>query len=150
MRGTVERALTPVLLAWLLAGCDPASPSPPASPPTIGPTAGPSQRQRPTEVIGASARGLLATLPEAAGGETFDGVQVVSDSLNVFVPVDDVLDALGKERRDAVSVSRNSNSATISATRVEGIDGPALLGAFVATWGAPGVIRRRSASSPCL
>lgn len=136
--------MTLALLAWLLVGCVPGSSPPPASLPTLPPTPGSSEHRLPSPEIGSSARELLATLPETAGGQTFDGVQVVDDSLNVFLPVDDVLGALGKERRDAVSVSRYSDSdvAEISATRVEGIGGGALLKAFFDTWDAPAVVGR--------
>ena len=90
------------------------------------------------------AQQLLATLPTEAGGVHFDSYQIIDDSLNYGLAVDDVLVALGKKRRDAVSVSRSSADASISATLVEGIDGAALLKAFVETWDSRGgaVVRR--------
>jgi hypothetical protein len=109
------------------------------------------ERPRPSQAVGQPAMQLLATLPEVAGGEAFDGVQVVDDSFNVGHPVDDVLSALQKERRDAVSVFRYGADATIGATNVEGVDGSTLFEAFVTAWNAPAVVERRqrvAAGSP--
>jgi hypothetical protein len=143
--------LTRLLLAAVMAGCG-ATPSPPPSPsPLVRPTPTP-ERPRFTEALSQPASQLLATLPKVAGGEQLDGVQVVNDSFFlVGHPVDDVLSELDKERRDAVAVFRWSESATIGATTVEGIDGATLFEAFVMTWNAPAVIERRqrlAAGSP--
>lgn len=133
----------PVLLAAVLAGCG-ADASPPPSPsPIVRPTPTP-ERPRFTQAVSQPASQLLATLPKVAGGEQLDGVQVVNDSFFlVGHRVDDVLRELQKERRDAVSVFRYTEDATIGATTVEGIDGATLFEAFVMTWNAPAVIERR-------
>jgi hypothetical protein len=98
----------------------------------------------PNQVITHDADALLATLPTEAGGLHFDGVYAIDDSLMGGSPVDDALAAVGKNRRDALSVFRYSEdpAATIGATLVAGIDGDALLEAFARTWDAPAVIRR--------
>jgi hypothetical protein len=138
----VARFVAAAMLASMIVGCGGA----PALVPTstavgeASPTA-PAQ-VRPTRDVGQSARDLLAMLPLTAGGMTFDGVLVVDDSFNVGHPVDDVLTELGKRRKDAVAVDRWSDSVTISATWVAGVDGPTLLATFVRTWDAPAVIRR--------
>lgn len=149
-RRAVVPALAPVLLAAVLAGCGTA-PSPQPSPsPIVRPTPTP-ERPRFSQAVGQAASQLLATLPKVAGGGQFDGVQVVDDSFHVGHPVDDVLNALQRERRDAVPVFRYGENATIGATTVAGIDGVALLEAFVTTWNAGAVIERRqrlAAGSP--
>lgn len=140
-RRAVVPALALVLLA-VLAGCD-ATPSPPPSPsPIVHPTPTP-ERPRFSNPVGQAASELLATLPKEAGGGAFDGVQVVDDYLHVGHPVDDVLEALQRKRRDAVSVFRYGEDATIGAAAVEGIDGATLFEAFVTAWHAPAVIERR-------
>lgn len=149
-RRAVVRALAPVLLAAVLAGCGADASPPPSASPIVRPTSTP-ERPRFSNPVGHPASQLLATLPKVAGGEDFDGIQVVDDSFHVGHPVDDVLQALQKERRDAVSVYRYGEDATIGATMVTGIDGATLLEAFVTTWGAPAVIERRqrlAAGSP--
>jgi hypothetical protein len=138
----VVPALAPVLLAAVLAGCGVAPSSPPSPSPIVRPTPTP-ERPRFSQAMSQGASQLLATLPEVAGGERFDRVQIVDDALHVFHSVDDVLAALQKERRDAVSVFRTGEDATLGATAVEGIDGAVLLEAFVTTWNAPAVIERR-------
>src|SRR6185503_17366572 len=144
-------AMAPVLLAATLWACGVTpSPLPTSSPPPTSSPLSPSPVVHPTptefpqptrDPNGASP--LLATLPEVAGGETFDGTQVIDGSFLSGHPLDHVLDELHKERSDAVSVFRNSADAAIGATTVEGIDGVTLLEAFVATWTAPAVIERR-------
>jgi hypothetical protein len=140
-RRAVVPTLAPVLLAAVLAGCG-AAPSPPPSPsPNVRPTPTP-ERPRFSNPVGQAASQLLATLPKVAGGVPFDGVRIVDDYLHVGNPVDDVLEELQKERRDAASVFRYMEDATIGATAVEGVDGATLLEAFVTTWHAPAVIER--------
>lgn len=96
-----------------------------------------------SQAVSQPASQLLATLPKVAGGEGFDGIQVVNDAFNVGHPVDDVLSELNKERREAVSVFRWGANAEFGATTVEGIDGATLFEAFVVRWNAPAVIERR-------
>lgn len=119
-------------------GCDVERPSPSAALRTENPAPTP-ERTGPYE-------DLLATLPEAAGGVSFAGVQVVDDSLNAFHYVDDALSAVNRDRHDAVAVFRYSeeSSATIGATSVNGVAGDALLQAFADTWHAAAVIGRRN------
>jgi hypothetical protein len=139
-----------VLLAGVLAGCGVAPTSPPSPAPIVSPGPTP-ERSPPSHAVGQPESQLLATLPEVAGGEKFDGVQIVDDSFNVGHPVDDVLSALRKERRDAVSVFRYGADATIGATEVGGVDGSTLFEAFVTAWNAPAVVERRqrvAAGSP--
>lgn len=141
-RRAVETGLAAVVLAAALAGCG-AAPSPPPSPsPIARPTPTP-ERPRFSQPVGQPASQLLATLPEVAGGHQFARVQIVNDSLHVGHSLDDVLEMLQKKRLDAVSVFRNGDAATLGATAVAGIDGAALLEAFVTTWNAPAVIERR-------
>jgi len=147
MQRTALGAATAVLLSGLVAGCGVAAPSSPVSgvaSQTIDSIATPADRgpERPST---APEGHLLATLPDEAGGVGFDGVQIVFDDFYLWGhPVDDVLRAVGKERRDAVAVFRYSNviEATIGATTVEGIDGETLLTAFADTWNAPAVVHR--------
>jgi hypothetical protein len=141
-RRSVVPALALILAASMLASCV-SDPSPPPSPsPIVRPTPTP-ERPRFSEAVGQLASQLLATLPSVAGGEQFDGLQVISDSFLSGHAVDDVLTELGKERCDAVAVFRWTEDATIGATTVEGIDGATLFETFVMTWHAPAVIDRR-------
>jgi hypothetical protein len=96
-----------------------------------------------TQSVNQAAGELLATLPEVVGGEHLDGVQIVDDAFHVGHRVDDILEELHKERRDAIAVFRHSEDATIGATQVIGIAGPELLEAFVNTWNAPAMLDRR-------
>jgi hypothetical protein len=88
-------------------------------------------------------RQLLATLPADAGGLHFERYVIVDDSLDVGHLVDDVLAELGKERKDAVAVFRDTDESIIGATVIDGVDGETLLKAFVETWEAGAVIARR-------
>lgn len=149
-RRAVVPALAPVLLAAVLAGCGAAPSSPPSPSPIVRPTPTP-ERPRFSQAVGQPASQLLTTLPKVAGGEQFDGLQVVNDSFHVGHPVDDILSALQKERRDAVSVFRYGENVTIGATAIEGVDGATLFETFVTTWNAGAVIERRqrlAAGSP--
>lgn len=119
------------LLLVLLAGCS----TEPSRLPISIPTA------RPTPV--SPANQLLATLPADAGGLHFGSYRIVDDSFNVGHSVDAVLDEVNKVRADAVAVFRYAQGAGIGAVTVEGIQGDALLSAFVDAWDAPAVIRRR-------
>jgi hypothetical protein len=141
-RRAVVPVLALVLQAPMLAGCGAAPTSPPSPSPIVRPTPTP-ERPRFSQAVSLPASQLLATLPNMTAGERLDGVQVVNDSFHVGHSVDDVLSALDKERRDAVSVYRWGEAATIGATTVEGIDGARLFDAFVSTWHSPAVIERR-------
>jgi hypothetical protein len=131
-----------VLLICLLVSCGATTVTPPSASPIASPTPTPL-RPRFTQAVSQPASQLLATLPTVAGGEAFDGIQVVDESLHVFHYVDDALSAVAKERKDAVSVFRYGEDATIGATTVGGVDGVTLFEAFVSTWQAPAVIERR-------
>jgi hypothetical protein len=145
MRTRRRRAVAPGLaitfIPGLLAGCGVAPTVPPSLSQIVRPTPTPP-RPRPTPAVSDAVSRLLATLPEVAGGERFDRVLIVDDTLNVFHAVDDVLEELQEKRRDAVSVFRNREDAILGATAVEGVDGAALLEAFVKAWRAPAVIER--------
>jgi hypothetical protein len=123
------------LLLVTVGGCTSETPSPPVPTPRIViPTLLPTPLS--------PARQLLATLPIEAGGKVFDEYQIIDDSWNVGHPIDEVLAALGKERKDAVLVFRYADDLTMGAVAVDGIGGPKLLDVFVETWNAPAVIRR--------
>jgi hypothetical protein len=122
-------ALAAVLLSSI-AGCRAESSSPSDMLPTVAPT--PVSR----------ARQLLATLPADAGGLHFGSYQIVDNWLHVGHPVDQVLAELDKEREDAASVFRFAKNASVGAVAVDGIDGGALLEAFVEAWNASAIIRR--------
>lgn len=94
----------------------------------------------PTQVPAANL--LLTRLPTEAAGLRFGEYQIVDDSINVGLPVDDVLRELDKSRSDAVAVYRWTADVTIGATTVEGISGDTLLQAFVEAWDAPAVVSR--------
>jgi hypothetical protein len=90
---------------------------------------------------------LLASLPNEAGGVQFDIVQVVDEEFEGGHPVDDVLAALDKTRRDAHVVFRESarGDGGIGGLSVDGVSGPVLLDAVVEHWAAAAVIRRTEA-----
>ena len=87
---------------------------------------------------------LEATLPTDIAGLSLDLIQVVDEHFLVGHPIDDPLDRLGKARRDAPVVFRESSEGFggLGAATVDGVDGPALLEAVVQTWAAPTVTGR--------
>jgi hypothetical protein len=99
-------------------------------------------------VAGCSAvqsQALLATLPNSAGGVTFDASRVIDDSFLSGYPADDVLASLGKRRSDATIVDRYPSTGvggSIGAFVVNGLSGDVLLDTVVQTWLAPAVVGR--------
>lgn len=87
---------------------------------------------------------LLGTLPRNVGGTAFTQVQVVDESFLSGHPIDDVLQRLGKTRKDAavVYVYSADGSGTLGAATVSGVSGQELLDAVVDTWTAPSVTDR--------
>lgn len=141
MRRALVPMMVPLLLAAVLLSCG-LAPTPQPSSSTVVRSTQTPERPRFSQMVGESATQLLETLPEVAGGQMFDHLQVVNDAFHVGHFVDDVLEALQKERRDAVAVFRGSETAMIGATTVQGVDGAALLEAFVLTWHAPANLER--------
>lgn len=98
---------------------------------------------------GPSASSILATLPSEAGGVTFDLIQVVDEGYQGGHPIDDVLAALGKTRRDAIVAFRESQRGDggVGAVYINGITGAVLLDAVVQHWAAASVIARTELQS---
>lgn len=91
-----------------------------------------------------SRQSFAELVPRTAAGVTFDHTNIVDDGFPSGHAVDDVYAALGVSRPDAQAVSR-INSPTgdeIGAVRVSGIDGAALLSAFVDNWRAEAIVER--------
>lgn len=87
---------------------------------------------------------LLSSLPETADGIQFEDVIVVDQSFSSGHPIDDVLESLGKTRRDATAVFRGSAaaSATVGAILVQGVSGGDALNAVVQHWQAAALVSR--------
>lgn len=87
---------------------------------------------------------VLGTLPQHVVGVSLDTVTIVNDQYPSGHPVDDVLRALSKTRRDGGAVFRSSSrgSPSVGGIWVDGVDGAKLLDAVVNNWLAAAVIAR--------
>lgn len=85
-----------------------------------------------------------ATLPTDIAGLSLDLIQIVDEHFLAGHHIDDPLDRLGKARRDATVVFRDSSEGRggLGAAAVDGVDGAALLEAVVQTWAATTVTGR--------
>jgi len=87
---------------------------------------------------------LLNTLPVVGAGMALEQVTVVDESRRSGHPMDDVLMALGKSRRDAIIVFRSASSGgpSVGAVTVTGVIGADLLIAVVDNLQSAAVISR--------
>lgn len=125
-RRRVLVALAPAgaLLASMLVGCM-AEPSPQSSLPPI--------------------HVVIASLPPEFRGVAAD-VRIIDDDFTVGVDADDVLEALGVTRRQAVVVVAEYGPLNATAMGVSGVDPRTVLATAARTWGLEAIVSRTEAT----